>query len=59
MLRHIKPLLGRIAVAAVTSEDIDSFMHAVAEGKTAASAKTAKKRGLARVAEEKVQRAVP
>jgi integrase len=47
--RHIKPLLGRLTVAAVTREDIDGFMHAVAEGKTAGRIKTGKKRGLARV----------
>ena len=47
--RHIKPLLGRRAVAAVTREDIESFMHDVAEGKTAGKTKTTKKRGLANV----------
>jgi integrase len=47
--RHIKPLLGSMKVAAVTREDVDGFMHAVAEGKTAARIKTGKKRGLARV----------
>ena len=47
--RHIKPLLGNMKVAAVTREDIDGFMHAVAEGKTVARIKTAKKRGLANV----------
>jgi integrase len=47
--RHIKPQLGRLAVASVTREDADAFMHAIAEGKTAARIKTAKKRGLARV----------
>jgi hypothetical protein len=46
--RHIKPLLGQIRVAAVTREDIECFMHDVAEGKTAANTKT-KARGLARV----------
>ena len=46
--RHIKPLLGRMAVAAVDRSDIERFMHAVAEGETAARVKT-KKRGLARV----------
>lgn len=45
--RHIKPLLGARAVNSVTRADIDSFMHAVAEGKTAVRIKTAKKRGLA------------
>jgi integrase len=47
--RHIKPLLGRHAVAAVTREDVERFMHDVAEGKTAITAKGAKKRGFARV----------
>ena len=47
--RHIKPLLGRLAVAAVTREDIERFLHDVAEGRTAGETKTAKKRGLARV----------
>lgn len=47
--RHIKLLLGPMKVAAVTREDIEGFMHAVAEGRTAARTKTAKKRGLARV----------
>jgi integrase len=47
--RHIKPLLGTLQVAAVTREDVDSFMHAVAEGRTAARTRTAKKRGLAHV----------
>lgn len=47
--RHIKPLLGRLAVAAVDRTDVERFMHDVAAGKTAARAKTAKKRGMARV----------
>jgi len=47
--RHIKPLLGRMAVAAVDRADVERFMHDVAAGKTAARTKTAKKRGLARV----------
>jgi len=47
--RHIKPLLGRMVVAAVDRADVERFMHDVAAGKTAARAKTAKKRGLARV----------
>jgi integrase len=49
IVRHIKPLLGRLSVAAVTREDVDAFMHAVAEGKTAGKTKTAKNRGLAHV----------
>ena len=47
--RHIKPLLGRLSVAAVTREDVDAFMHDVAAGKTAGKSKTEKKRGLAHV----------
>jgi integrase len=47
--RHIKPLLGTMKVAAVTREDVDGFMHAVAEGRTVARIKTGKKRGLANV----------
>jgi len=47
--RHIKPLLGRKAVSAVTRGDIESFMHSVAEGKTATRVKTEKKRGVANV----------
>ena len=46
--RHIKPLLGRKPVAAVTSGEIAEFMHDVASGKTAATVKTGK-HGLARV----------
>lgn len=29
---HVKPLLGRLSVAAITQEDIEQFMHDVAEG---------------------------
>jgi integrase len=47
--RHIKPLLGSRPVTAVTRQDIETFMHDVASGRTAANTKTAKKRGLARV----------
>jgi integrase len=47
--RHVKPLLGTMKVAGVTREDVDSFMHSVAEGKTVARIKTARKRGLANV----------
>ncbi len=47
--RHIKPLLGQHKVGAVTREDIEAFMHDVANGKTAGRSKTGKKRGLANV----------
>ena len=46
--RHIKPLLGKRAVAAVTRHEIEQFLHKIAEGKTRADIKT-KARGLARV----------
>jgi integrase len=48
VMRHIKPLLGRMTVAAIDRADIERFMYAVAEGETAAKVKT-KARGLARV----------
>ncbi len=47
--KHIKPLMGRMKVAAVTREDVEDFMHNVAAGKTAARAQTGKKRGLSNV----------
>ena len=47
--RHVKPLLGTLKVASVSHDDIERFMHAVADGRTAGRTKTAKKRGLARV----------
>ena len=31
---HVKPLLGRLSVAAINREDIEQFMHDVAEGKS-------------------------
>ena len=40
--RHVKPLLGRLKVKAVTREDIDRFMHDVAAGATAELAKNSK-----------------
>jgi integrase len=46
--RHIKPVLGRMAVAAIERDDVERFMHAVAEGDTAARIKTGL-HGLARV----------
>jgi integrase len=46
--RHIKPLLGRMTVAAIDRADVDRFLHAVAEGDTAARIKTGRY-GLARV----------
>jgi integrase len=46
--RHIKPQLGHMAVAAVAREDVERFMHAIAEGQTAARIRT-RRRGLARV----------
>jgi len=47
--RHIKPLLGGLAVVAVTRDDVERLLHDVAEGRTAGKTKTAKKRGFARV----------
>jgi integrase len=47
--RHIKPLLGSLSVSAMTRDDVERFLHDVAEGRTAGKTKSAKKRGLARV----------
>jgi integrase len=47
--RHIKPLLGTMKVPTVTRADVETFMHDVAEGKTATRSKTKKARGLANV----------
>ncbi|MDX2205949.1 MAG: integrase arm-type DNA-binding domain-containing protein [Hyphomicrobiaceae bacterium] len=46
---HIKPLLGRMKVPAVTREDVEHFMHQVAEGATRRRVKTSKKGGLSHV----------
>ncbi len=47
--KHIRPLLGQMKVAAVTRVDVEGFMRAVADGKTAARTKTGNKRGLSNV----------
>jgi integrase len=47
--RHIKPLLGSLLVTAITRDDVDQFLHGVAEGRTASRTRTGKRRGLARV----------
>ena len=47
--KHIKPLLGRLKVAAVTAADVRNFMYAVSEGKTASKEATGKKRGVSNV----------
>jgi ABC-type amino acid transport substrate-binding protein len=46
--RHIKPLIGKLQVATVTTTDIEYLLHDIAAGKTAATVAT-KPRGLARV----------
>jgi len=46
--RHIKPVIGRLALAAVTDVDVKELRDAVATGKTAGTTKTGL-RGLARV----------
>ncbi len=47
--RHIKPLLGTMSVPSVTRNDVESFMHDVADGRTATRSKTKKLRGFANV----------
>lgn len=46
--RHIRPLLGDKAIDEVTRHDVEKFMHAVMDGKTAVDVKTGP-RGRARV----------
>jgi integrase len=46
---HIRPLLGSMKVAAITSRDVEAFMHAVAEGRSAHRSPTGRKRGLSNV----------
>jgi integrase len=46
---HIKPILGALKVPAVTREDVEAFMHQVAEGFTKARKATGKKRGLSNI----------
>ncbi|MGI3902532.1 MAG: tyrosine-type recombinase/integrase [Janthinobacterium lividum] len=41
--RHVKPLIGSLKVKAVTRDDIDRFMHRVAEGESAEIAAASKK----------------
>lgn len=43
ILRHIKPLLGRKRVRAVTSDDVERFLHDIAAGKTALDEKTGRR----------------
>ena len=46
---HIGPLLGALKVAAVTPRDVDGFIHAVAEGRSAQRTPTGRKHGLSNV----------
>ena len=46
---HIKPLLGHLAVAAVTRDDVERAMHAITEGKTCKRVKLDKRHALSNV----------
>ena len=46
---HIKPILGAMKVPAVSREDVEAFMHQVAEGATRARKATGNKGGLSNV----------
>ena len=46
---HIVPLLGRLAVAAVTRQDVTKFMHAVAEGATKRDPRRVRARGISKL----------
>lgn len=44
--RHIRPLLGSMKVPTVTRQDVEGFMHAVAEGRTRQRVKLGKPRAV-------------
>jgi integrase len=46
---HIRPIMGAMKVPAVTREDVEAFMHRVAEGETKRRAPSGRKRGLSNV----------
>ncbi|MCB8877616.1 tyrosine-type recombinase/integrase [Acidisoma silvae] len=46
---HIKPLIGSMKVPAVTRQDVETFMHKIAEGESKVRKPTGKKRGLSNV----------
>lgn len=46
---HIRPALGHLPVAAVTRDDVERFMHAVAEGTTRKRVKLAKPHALSNI----------
>ncbi len=47
--KHIRPIMGKMKVAAVTPRDVESLMAAIIEGKTAKREPTGRKRGLSNV----------
>lgn len=47
--KHIRPIIGKMKVAAVTPRDVESLMAAIIEGKTAKREPTGRKRGLSNV----------
>lgn len=46
---HIKPLLGRLPVAAVTRQDVEQFMHAIAAGETKRDPRKVRPRGVSKL----------
>ncbi len=46
---HIRPLMATMKVPSVTREDVESFMHKIAEGATKKREKSGKKRGVSNV----------
>lgn len=46
---HIRPLMGTMKVPSVTREDVETFMHKIAEGATKKREKSGKKRGVSNV----------
>lgn len=46
---HIRPLVGKMKVAAVTPRDVERFMHSIAEGKTHKRVKLGRPRAMSNV----------
>jgi integrase len=47
--KHIRPILGALKVASVTTKDVESLMRDIIAGRTAAKKPTGKKRGVSNV----------
>jgi integrase len=46
---HIKPLIGRLPVASVTTDDVDDMMHAITRGETERGPRRVGQRGVSKI----------